>query len=160
MAKALIEPVDGAEQSTSPRPARRHSASGRQVPMARTRRASTTITVDADAAGAYNAHASVVRVVDVLGNNVVADLLGIARSQPSRWKSGQEQPSADSRKRIVDLDYILDRLLLELYPDQIGMWLTSPNPHLNGSAPVDMLKLRGAAGVLPAIDALAAGAFA
>jgi uncharacterized protein (DUF2384 family) len=99
-------------------------------------------------------------VVDALGNNVVADILGVARSQPSRWRSGQERLSPENRKRISDLDHVLDRLLLELYPDQAGLWLTGPNPHLAGARPLDVLELRGAAAVLPAIDALAAGAFA
>lgn len=55
---------------------------------------------------------------------------------------------------------MLDRLLLELHPDQAGVWLTSPNPHLAGARPIDVLKLRGAAPVLDAIDALAVGASA
>jgi hypothetical protein len=118
------------------------------------------IAVTDSAAESYSGRSAVQRVVGALGNNVTADLLGTSRSQPSRWKSGKEQPSADSRKRIADLDYILDRLLLELYPDQVGMWLTSANAHLGGARPIDVLKTRGAVGVIPAIDALAAGAFA
>lgn len=84
----------------------------------------------------------------------------MARSQPSRWRSGQERLSPESRKRISDLDHVLDRLLLELHPEQAGVWLTGSNAHLGGARPVDVLELGGAAAVLPAIDALAAGAFA
>lgn len=119
-----------------------------------------SITVSSAAEGDYAAVGPVARVIDALGNNVVADLLGVSRSQPSRWRSGQERPSPESRKRISDLDHVLDRLLLELYPDQAGLWLTGPNPHLGGARPVDVLGLRGAAAVLPAIDALTVGAFA
>src|SRR5450756_933168 len=78
-------------------------------------------------------------------------------SPPSRWKQGSEQPGPESRRRISDLDHVLDRLLMELYPDQVGVWLTSPNPHLGSARPVDVLELRGAAAVLPAVDALAQG---
>src|SRR5450759_3774647 len=76
-----------------------------------------------------------------------------------RWKQGSEQPGPESRRRISDLDHVLDRLLMELYPDQVGVWLTSPNPHLGSARPVDVLELRGAATVLPAVDALAQGTF-
>lgn len=118
------------------------------------------VTISAAAEAGYATAGPVARVIDALGNNVVADLLRVSRSQPSRWRSGQERLSPENRKRISDLDHVLDRLLLELYPDQAGAWLTGPNPHLGGARPVDMLGLRGAAAVLPAIEALAAGAFA
>lgn len=122
--------------------------------------APATIRVSPTAEVGYPADGPVARVVDALGNNVVADLLGVTRSHPSRWRSGQERPSPESRERLSDLDHVLDRLLLELHPDQAGLWLTGPNPHLSGARPIDVLELHGAAAVLPAIDALAAGAFA
>lgn len=122
--------------------------------------APVTIRVSSAAEADYAADGPVARVVTALGNNVVAELLGVTRSQPSRWRSGQERLSPESRKRISDLDHVLDRLLLELHADQAGLWLVGPNPHLGGARPIDVLELRGAAAVLPAIDALAAGAFA
>lgn len=119
-----------------------------------------SIAVSSEAEASYAAEGAITRVIGALGNNVVADLLRVTRSQPSRWRSGKERPSPESRKRISDLDHILDRLLLELHPEQVGAWLTGSNPHLGGARPIDVLQLRGAAAVLPAIDALAAGAFA
>ena len=126
------------------------------------RRAATlaSIRVSSAAEAGYAAEGPVSRGIEALGNNVVADLLGVSRSQPSRWRSGQERLSPENRKRISDLDHVLDRLLLELYPDQAGLWLTGPNPHLGGARPIDVLQLRGAAAILPAIDALTVGAFA
>jgi uncharacterized protein (DUF2384 family) len=118
------------------------------------------IAVDPDAPAAFSASGPVERVIGALGNNTVASILGVSRSQPSRWRRGTERISPENRKRVSDLDHVLDRLLLELYPDQAGEWLTSPNPHLGGARPIDVLELRGAAQVLPAIDALAQGAFA
>jgi uncharacterized protein (DUF2384 family) len=112
------------------------------------------------AALAFQPAAAVERVVSAIGSNELARLLHVAPSQPSRWRSGKEGIGPDNRRRLADLDHVLDRLLLELYPDQAGLWLTSPNPHLAGAVPLDVLQLRGAAAVLPAIDALAAGAFA
>lgn len=135
---------------------------GGDRPRTRRRSAAPQVVVKvASSAGAtYSASGPVTRLVDALGNNVVADLLGVARSQPSRWRLGQERLSPESRRRLSDLDHVLDRLLLELHPDQVGLWLTGPNPHLGGARPVDALRLRGAVAVLPAIDALSVGAFA
>lgn len=120
---------------------------------------SLRIVVAADAGESFTAAGPVERVIAALGNNTVARILGVSRSQPSRWRKGSEQLSPENRKRVSDLDHVLDRLLLELYPDQAGEWLTSPNAHLGGARPIDVLELRGAAQVLPAIDALAQGAF-
>lgn len=104
--------------------------------------------------------ATVERLVAVFGNNALARILGVAPSQPTRWRSGKEAISPANRRRVADLDHVVERLLLELWPDQAGEWLTGPNAHLGGAAPLDVLALRGAAPVLEAIDALSAGAFA
>lgn len=139
----------GTSTPAAPRPTRRRS---RAVPSA--------ITLSPAAQERYTADDAVARLIDALGNNTVADIVGVARSQPSRWRSGQERLSPESRRRVSDLDHVLDRLLLELHSEQAGIWLTGQNPHLGGARPIDVLELRGAAAVLPAIDALAAGAFA
>lgn len=118
------------------------------------------LSVSADAPSVFAPDATVERLVAVLGNNGLARLLGVSASQPTRWRSGKETISPANRRRLSDLDHVLDRLLLELWPDQAGEWLTNPNAHLGGAVPVDVLILRGAAPVLEAIDALASGAFA
>jgi uncharacterized protein (DUF2384 family) len=118
------------------------------------------LSVSADAPSVFGPDATVERLVTVLGNNGLARLLGVSASQPTRWRSGKEAISPANRRRLSDLDHVLDRLLLELWPDQAGDWLTSPNAHLGGAVPVDVLTLRGAPPVLEAIDALAAGTFA
>jgi uncharacterized protein (DUF2384 family) len=112
------------------------------------------------AATAFSATATVARLISVLGNNTLARILGVSNSQPSRWRTGKEQVSPENRRKLADLDHVLERLLLEVYPDQAGDWLNSPNAHLGGGTPLDVLALRGAAPVLDAIDALAAGAYA
>jgi uncharacterized protein (DUF2384 family) len=117
------------------------------------------VTVKETANALFNDRHRIERVVAALGSNNVAGILGVARSQPSRWKSGAEQMSPINRARIADLDHILGRLLMVLWPDEAGDWLTAPNPHLGGR-PVDVLALRGAGPVIEAIDALAQGAYA
>jgi hypothetical protein len=99
------------------------------------------------------------RLVDDFGNNRVAELLGVSRSQPSRWRRGLEGIGSVNRRRLLDLDYVLGRLL-QVYPRrQAEIWLTSYNAHLGGR-PVDVLRLRGVVDVIAAIDAEAEGAFA
>ena len=99
------------------------------------------------------------RLVQELGSNRVAGLLGVNRSQPTRWRSGQERISADSQRRLLDLDYVMARLLQLLPREQAEIWLTSANAHL-GARPIDVLRLRGAADVVAAIDVEAQGAYA
>jgi uncharacterized protein (DUF2384 family) len=99
------------------------------------------------------------RLVSSLGNNRVAQLMSVSPSQPSRWRSGKEHMGPASRRAVLDLDYVWGRLL-QLYPQrQAEVWLSSPNAHL-GARPVDVLRLRGAAPVIDAIDAEEEGAFA
>jgi uncharacterized protein (DUF2384 family) len=115
--------------------------------------------IDSGAAALYEDRGLAERVISVLGSNAVARLLGVSRSQPSRWRSGQEQMSPLNRARLSDLDHVLNRLLQVLWPEEAGAWLTAPNPHLAGR-PVDVLALRGSGPVIEAIDALAQGAYA
>ncbi|MBI4728169.1 MAG: DUF2384 domain-containing protein [Acidobacteria bacterium] len=83
----------------------------------------------------------------------------MSRSQPSRWRAGREGLGPESHRRVLDLDYVVARLL-QLYPrEQDEIWLTSHNAHL-GARPVDVLRLRGAESVVAAIDAEAEGAYA
>lgn len=99
------------------------------------------------------------RLIDQLGNNGLAGLLDVNPSQPSRWRSGEERLGAESRRRLLDLDYVIGRLLEILPPRQAEIWLTSFNSHL-GARPVDVLHLRGAGPVIQAIDAEDQGAYA
>ena len=99
------------------------------------------------------------RLVAALGSNQAAEILGVSRSQPSRWKSGHERPSSAHLKAVTDLDYVMARLLQTFPPAVAQVWLTSSNAHL-GARPIDVLKLRGPAAVITAIDAEDAGAHA
>ena len=91
-------------------------------------------------------------LVRAVGNNKVAELLQVSRSQPSRWRSGKEGIGPESTRKVLDLDHVLSRLA-QLYPaDVANTWLRSFNVHL-GARPIDVLMLRGAGPVVEAIDA-------
>ena len=99
-------------------------------------------------------------IVTTLGNGKTASLLHVAQSQPSRWRRAKELPSPPVAPLIVDLDHVIGRLLLLWDPSVVGSWLEGPNPHLTGARPIDVLRTRGSAEVVEAIEAEAEGAFA
>ncbi|MGH7707131.1 MAG: antitoxin Xre/MbcA/ParS toxin-binding domain-containing protein, partial [Vulcanimicrobiaceae bacterium] len=100
------------------------------------------------------------RLISVLGLNAAADVLGIDPSQLSRAGASTASISPVLESRIIDVDYVINRALAVMWPDEVGPWLTSPEPLLGGSIPLNVLALSGAARVVQALDARAAGAFA
>lgn len=99
-------------------------------------------------------------LISVLGSNQVADLLSVNRSQPSRWRTGAEGLAARNQRAVLDLDYVIVRLHQLWVPEVAEIWLQSPNAHLGGAMPLDVLRQRGAGPVVQAIDAEAEGAYA
>lgn len=99
-------------------------------------------------------------LVDRLGASAVAGLLGVHRSQPSRWRSGRGRPSLELRARILDLSYALERLL-ELYTEDVAVeWMQGSNAHMGGRRPIDVVRSGRITEVIEAIDAEAGLAFA
>ena len=98
-------------------------------------------------------------LISVLGNNQVADLLGVSRSQPSRWRSGKEGLALENRRAVLDLDYVVARLHELWVPEVAKVWLASSNPRLGGGTPIEALRQRGVADVIDAIDAEYQGAY-
>lgn len=91
-------------------------------------------------------------LVDGLGNNRVAALLGVAKSQPSRWRAGKDRMNADNARSLLDLDYVMARLSQLMDSERAAIWLESSNSTL-GTRPIDAIELRGPTAILPAIDA-------
>ncbi|MEX2238820.1 MAG: antitoxin Xre/MbcA/ParS toxin-binding domain-containing protein [Dehalococcoidia bacterium] len=106
-----------------------------------------------------NAQGRVGWMAETFGSNSVADMLSVSRSQPSRWRSGIESPGPESQRRLLDLDYVMARLMQIMTPDLALDWLYSQNAHL-GARPIDVMRLRGAAAVIDAVDAEEEGAYA
>jgi uncharacterized protein (DUF2384 family) len=100
------------------------------------------------------------RVIEALGTNAAARLLGADRAQVSRWNGGTESIGSEMGRRIVDLHDVLTRILRVYGREAAGMWLVGSEPLLGGARPIDVLALEGAAPVIRAIDAIAEGAYA
>jgi len=101
-----------------------------------------------------------VRIIDALGTNSAARLLGADRAQVSRWTAGTEPVGAEMGRRIVDLHDVLTRILRVYSREAAAMWLVGSEPLLSGARPIDVLAMEGAAPVIRAIDGIAAGAYA
>lgn len=89
----------------------------------------------------------------------LAKLLGVSRSQPTRWRTGDEVPSPAVARLLIDLDHVLARASM-VFPQPVALdWLTSANSFLDGARPIDVLQTRGSTEVVQALDAVMAGAF-
>jgi uncharacterized protein (DUF2384 family) len=100
------------------------------------------------------------RVIEALGTNAAARLLGADRSQVSRWNAGIERIGSEMGRRIVDLHDVLTRILRVYGREAAALWLVGSEPLLGGARPIDILVMEGAAPVIRAIDGIAEGAYA
>ena len=100
------------------------------------------------------------RVIEALGTNAAARLLGADRAQVSRWNAGIESIGSEMGRRIVDLHDVLTRILRVYGREAAALWLVGSEPLLGGARPIDVLVLEGAAPVIRAIDGIAEGAYA
>ncbi|MET4144336.1 hypothetical protein [Arthrobacter sp. UYCo732] len=107
----------------------------------------------------YGPVAMTQRLVNALGNNTVAALLGVNKDRPSRWASGKDTPNEENRIQLADLDAMVGHLHSAFTPAQTILWLEGQNAHLN-ARPIDVYRLEGAAPVIEAIRAHEQGAFA
>lgn len=112
---------------------------------------------DAKGAGYGNPREALRRLVKLLGNNQVGALLGVAKSQPSRWLRG-EPIAQDNERHILDTDYLISRALRVIHADKIGDWLTYQVPTLGWARPIDVLILEGPESVIRALDIIEEGA--
>jgi hypothetical protein len=88
---------------------------------------------------------------------------GIARSRCRADATLYQRPGAISpviAQRIVDLEYLLDRALRIFYPDEVGPWLTQPEPYLGGAIPAKCSRTTRSRTGRRCVDPNRAGAFA
>jgi putative toxin-antitoxin system antitoxin component (TIGR02293 family) len=89
----------------------------------------------------------------------VAQMLGVRPETVSRWSAGRNQPQGEQRQRLLELDYIVERLR-ELYTgEEARAWLFQRHKALDGKRPADLIHDGRIEEVLRAIDQLADGVF-
>lgn len=71
------------------------------------------------------------RLVNSLGNDAVAALLGVNEDRTSRWVSGRDVPDEENRAKLADLDSLVEHLHTAFTPAQARLWLEGHDAHLN-----------------------------
>ena len=104
-----------------------------------------------DAPG-YSPKAIAERLINSLGTDAAAPLLGVSGEVLERWASGQDAPDADGRLRLADLDALVGHLHGAFTPAQAMLWMCHPNVQLGGR-PIDVYRMQGSAPVIGAIQA-------
>lgn len=89
----------------------------------------------------------------------IAQALGVNRSQPNRWRGGQE-PDPENADRLVGLDAVIEMLDGYLQPTSIRKWLNGTNAHLGNRRPIAVLRAGMVSDVIAAIEAEKSGAYA
>lgn len=100
-------------------------------------------------------------LIQALGSQSrVADLLDVSRSQPGKWSKGEESPSPERARELIDLDHVVARVVSWLGADMTISWLNGSNAFLDGARPIDVLRSQGSSEVVDALDAEMSGAYA
>jgi hypothetical protein len=106
-----------------------------------------------DAPG-YSPKAIAERLINSLGNEAAAPLLGVTEDLLDRWASAEAAPDAEGRLQLADLDALVGHLHAAFTPAQAMIWMCGYDVHL-GARPIDVYRLQGSAPVIGAIRATA-----
>ena len=73
-------------------------------------------------------------------NTDVANILGTRPEQVSRWKQGHAYPHAAKEKILLELEFIVDQLSDFYEPNEARLWIFSPQKHLSGASPAELIR--------------------
>lgn len=94
----------------------------------------------------------------VLTNAELAEITGVKTRQVQHWASGTHRPQGDAKDRLLELHYIVERLLEVYKPEGADIWLHGRNRDLGSDKPIDLLRAGSFERVLAAVERLASGA--
>lgn len=94
----------------------------------------------------------------VLTNAELAGITGVKSRQVQHWASGAHRPQGEAKDRLLELHYIVDRLLDVYTPEGVDIWLHGRNRSLEAQKPIDLLAEGKFEQVLAAVERLASGA--
>ena len=70
----------------------------------------------------------------------VANLLGTRPETVSRWNQGRAYPHAGTEKALLELEFIVDQLSDYYEPNEARQWIFSPQKHLRGISPAELIR--------------------
>src|SRR5262245_41604384 len=73
-------------------------------------------------------------------NIEVANLLGTRLETVSRCNQGHAYPHASTEKTLLELEYIVDQLSDFYEPNEARQWIFSPQKHLGGTSPAELIR--------------------
>lgn len=88
----------------------------------------------------------------------LATITRVKERQVQNWVAGTSKPQADSRDRLVDVHYIVQRLADVYKPEGVEIWLHARNRELGGKRPIDLLIDGDFEDVIHAVERLTTGA--
>ena len=69
----------------------------------------------------------------------IAEMIGATPQTVSRWVTGKNDPQREHLDRLLEFDYLTERLAEFFEPEDAKLWLFAPHPQLNGQRPADLV---------------------
>ena len=91
--------------------------------------------------------------------NSIAEMIGASPQTLSRWTTGKNDPQREHLDRLLEFDYLTERLAEFFEPEDARLWLFAPHPQLNGERPADLVATGRQRQVLAVITRLQDSAF-
>lgn len=89
----------------------------------------------------------------------IAEIVGATPQTLSRWTTGKNDPQPEHLDRLLEFDYLTERLSEFFEPEDAKLWLFAPHPQLNGERPADVVAKGRVREVLAVIARLQDSAF-
>jgi hypothetical protein len=80
------------------------------------------------------------RAKGAMRNIEVANLLGTRPEAVSRWNQGRAYPHSNTEKVLLELEFIVDQLSDFYEPNEARQWIFSPQKHLKGVSPAELIR--------------------
>jgi DNA-binding transcriptional regulator YiaG len=81
-----------------------------------------------------------IRTKGAMKHTDVANILGTRPETVSRWNQGRAYPHASTEKTLLELEFIIDQLSDFYEPNEARLWIFSPQKHLSGISPAELIR--------------------